>query len=96
MFFYIIFFATKYLFINYFSNINFISGYLNQIYLFIVSLTNSTLAMVNFATNILIILILAIIISFMFILTIINFCVISFAINYLFIGDFSHIKFIHG
>jgi hypothetical protein len=44
----------------------------------------------------LIILILAIIISFMFILTIINFCVISFAINYLFIGDFSHIKFIHG
>jgi hypothetical protein len=59
-------FAIKYLFISYFRHINFISGYFNQFYLLVVNLT---------------IFILAIIISFMFILTI-----IYFAIKYLFIS----------
>jgi hypothetical protein len=47
--FWIICFVIKYLFINYFSHINFINGYFKQIYLLMVSLTVSSLGMFNFA-----------------------------------------------
>jgi len=50
--FYIIGFAIKYLFISYFSHINFISGYFRQIDLFMIRLTISNLAMFNYAINI--------------------------------------------
>ncbi len=49
-----------------------------------VGLTISSLPMVNFAINILTILILPIITSFMFILIIINFFIIGFAIKYIY------------
>jgi len=62
-------FAIKYLFINYFSHINFINGQFSKIYLFMVSLTISDLTMVNFV----------IIVSFMFILAILILLVASLA-----------------
>jgi hypothetical protein len=45
-------FAIKYIFISYFSHINFFSGWFSQIYLLIVSLIIFSLTMVNFAINI--------------------------------------------
>jgi len=51
-----------------------------------VNLNISNLAMVNFV----------IIISFMFILIIIKFCIVGFAIKYLFANYFSHINFSNG
>jgi hypothetical protein len=51
-----------------------------------ISLTIYSLAMVNFTIITLIILNLAIIISFLFILIKMNFCIISFAIEYIFIN----------
>ncbi len=65
-------------------------------YLFMVSLTISNLAMFKFSIIISFIFILAIIISFMFILVIIRFYIIGFAIKYLFISYFSHINCISG
>jgi hypothetical protein len=55
--FFIIGFAIKYLLISEFNHINFISGYFSQIYLLMVSLIISILAMFNFAINIFTILI---------------------------------------
>ncbi len=55
-----------------------------------------SLTMFNFSINILTILILSKIISFMFILAIINFFIVGFSMKYLFISLFKHINFISG
>jgi hypothetical protein len=61
-----------------------------------VSWTIYSLAMVNVVINILTTLILAIIISFIFILAIINFYIVGLEIKYWFIRYVNHINFIHG
>jgi len=53
IYFFIIDFAIKYSFIRQFNHINSINGYISQIYLLMVNLTIYSLAMVNFAINIL-------------------------------------------